>query len=282
MHKQIDFWNRLIGLTKRNQNYPSPFAQAGYTWFKLEREIIYQSEQMTPDFISCKKNNWNVADLTLDPDKDWSFYQKYENLPSSILADISCSFYSKSIGNPSIFSIGSNKSVTEKKCNSYNVSGITIIPHFNFFEENTIKDDDLKKEFKKLIGNDLENPPTSIIAVPELQGKALRNSMKPILILYAKKGKKFDFIEFSEDLLGEDGLRLFSDNAKQKLEHSVRKALINLCEHFREINKDYITHFQSSDKFKIKEIKTTQGMNAFERKLTEWSRKLLQTKLPIK
>ena len=134
--------------------------------------------------------------------------------------------------------IASEQSFNKTKSNRANISGLIVLPKFRFIHNsNSLKDDDLIKELKKISGTPFKKPPTSILAVPEMNGKELKKPIKAVLLKYAvRKNNKFSEEEVIDNLLlGEKGF--FSREARKKLSEKIKKVLLRLVSSLKENKK---------------------------------------------
>lgn len=277
MHNQIDIWRRFIGLTKKTEKYPSPFRDAEYTWHLIEPKIskAYLKEKkndITPDVVSSNYNHWIVTDITLDPKKKWDELVSLQNLPSNVLFDLASPKFSSSLNNPCLLVIGSNNSITKEKCKSNEISGLSLIPNLQFYyQSKTFKDNNLANEFQKNKGEDLKNPPTSLLAIPESKGIELKRALRTILFKYALQEGHFTSNEIMEDLLLNE-IKLFSISSRKKLADKVRKELIRLSTMLKKTNDgEWLSYNQKRDYFSIrKDISQPNSFKKFDKLLDKW------------
>lgn len=277
MHNQVDFWQRVIGLTTKTTRYPSPFRNVSYSWHIIEPEISSEylddsGNDKCPDLVSSKWNNWIVSDLTLNPDKNWKEFKKFSTLPPETLADIGSPKFQKNMPSPDILIIGSSKSIDKHKCNKSNISGLIVMPSAKFYrQKSSFKDDKLSKELEKIDGKSLKNPPTKILAVPEIDGFELRKALKSVLLSYAFSNEKFHPYDLVEDLLM-DEIGLFSHSSRKTFSDKVRKCLIRLSDELRKMtDEQWIKYNQQTSHFRItKDVSKYSSRKKFEKLLDKW------------
>lgn len=274
MISQIDFWRKVVGLLKRTTKYPSPFRNANFSWHIIHPPMTIEGKKIEPDLVSTKKQCWIILDLTLNPEKNWHDFKKtYGELSTDILAEIASPHYSSEFNeNPNLLVFGSKKSVSKTKCKKSGVSGLSLIPDVEFFPSSeSLTDDELKKELERLENEDLSNPPTSILAVPEMEGDELRTAIKGVLLSYAQEeSNKFNAEDIAGDLLlNEKGF--FSRESRKTLNKKVRKMLIRLRTRINEKgDKKWLTFNQSKGTFTLRYLSHPQSFKKFERLLTKW------------
>jgi len=250
-YSQLELWRIVIGFTKELSKFPHPFRNAGYSFHRIEPLI----ENLTPDLVSSRKGFWLISDLTLDPTKDLSSFDKYGALGPSILADIQSPHYHKDLGKPSILLIGSEESVTSQKCKNSKCAGLIVFPKILFYGHVNFFDEILANEFIKIKSIESE-PPTSFLAVPETDGAELKRAIASVLVTRLPKINEKPNEFFTTDIV--DGLLnhevgLFSDYSKKKLAGKVKS---NLFDFKNDIGKNFITYNQRRDSFRYKELKS--------------------------